>query len=458
MEVNIKRNTFLETKTCLSFLRNKLANKFGNATFESWFKTLQIEKETENSITISFRSEFIKEWVEINYRESLLEIINEEKPSIIKLLLVSKNNQEDQSVEEHNNIVTNIAPNDNYDSISLQLEPNQTFENFITDEENKMAFTAIKSLTNNSNLFNNIKFSYLYAGVGLGKSHLLNAAATELKKLKKSFIFLSSERFAYHYTRAIKNNDVISFKEKFDNLDYILIDDIQFLQKKKATSSELLHILENALIRGAKIIITGTKKIIEYSELNSKLKSLLSSGIITTIDNPRIELKKKIITNKCKILNFSLSNEIISYLANIKFSSIREIEGALNKIMVYTTLLNNKITIEDLTDIAGEFFNDTHANINIEPNYIIKKVAKHFHLTASTLISKARKKEIVFARDIAIYLTKNNCNLSLSEIGNYFGKRDHATILHAYKKITQKKTVDLTLKIEIDALQSILEH
>ena len=437
-----------------------LAQKFGKAVFDSWFKSLSLVEEGKNNIYFGVKSRFIKDWIIANYKEQFIAIVKQYKPNLLDVEIVVKIGEakvslESSSAGKNQEVISNvIRSNDNEDNFNANLDKKYTFDNFIVGEENKLSFTAINSFLANQELISSLNMMYIYSQVGLGKSHLLTALAHELKKRQNNFLFLTSERFTYHYTRFIRNSDLLGFKEKFQDIDFFLLDDLHFLQGKKSTQQEVLSIIEHLVQSNKKVVLVADRKFSDLNDFNHKLASLMSGGIVATISRPSLDLKERIIKHKCAINNYDLEQKLLPFLASQNFSSVREIEGAINKLMIYKNIFAKDITEENILPIIEDFITKQQIQ-KLNPEAMIKNIAKYFRVSVTELKSKNRKKELVLARNIAIYLIKEHTSLSLSEIGKYFSNRDHATILYSYNKIRSLQSLDLTLKFEID---KILEY
>ena len=234
----------------------------------------------------------------MNYREELLDIIKHYKPHLLDIDILVKKEQAENNVTPENKIekreetiVVKDQSNDNEDSFNANLDPRYTFDNFILGDENRLSYTSVRSFLSNSDMMNHLNIGYIYSNVGLGKSHLLSSLAHELKKSQYQFLFLTSERFTYNYSRFIRNANLLEFKEKFQELDFFLLDDLHFLQGKKATQQEVLNIVEHLISNNKKVLMVGDRKLGSLDNFNQKFISLMSSGIMTTIVNPGTLLK-----------------------------------------------------------------------------------------------------------------------------------------------------------------------
>ena len=440
---------------------NLLIKKFSKPTFDSWFSDLCLVSDNEHTICFSVRSRFIKEWILTNYIDGLREAVKFYKENLLDIEIIVRKKQENalEKVSCNNNeqIFNSNNSNDNEDSFSAKLDARYNFANFIVADENRMPYTAVRSFLSEEHVMQHLNSAYIYAKVGLGKTHLITALAHELQQQQKNFMFLTAERFTYHYSSHIRNSELLAFKEKFENIDFLLLDDIHFFQGKKATQQEVLNIVEYLINQNKKILFVSSKKLNDLKDFDQKLISIMSAGMVTTIAEPTASLKEKIIHKKCELNKYDLSPEIIKFLAAQNFATIREMEGAINKIMIYKNLFAKEINLDNISLIIEDFI--VKKNIKkINPENIIKYAAKYFRVSITELKSKNRKKELVLARNITIFLLKDNTTLSLREIGNLFSKRDHATVLYSYNKIKEMQNFDLTLKYEIEKIDNYIKN
>tara|TARA_A100001015_G_scaffold282527_1_gene346890 strand:- start:610 stop:1998 length:1389 start_codon:yes stop_codon:yes gene_type:complete len=429
---------------------DELQKKFGRDIFISWFGEVRLCEESDFSITLSVRLRFVKEWILVNHKEDLLEIIREQKPKLLDFDIIVRDKKEEESVDITKNIsdfkVANNV-NDNENSFSKKLDPRNIFDKFIVSEENKMAYMAAKSYLDSSSIAYDISSLYIYGETGLGKTHLLSSIAHELEENNLSYVFLSSERFSYFYQNSIRESKLIEFKEKFKDIDFFLLDDIHFLAGKKGTQQEIVNIIENLLANNKKVAFVGNCKLNLLNDFNVKLKSLISSGLSAEITAPKKNLKKDLICGMLEAHNFTLEEDFINLIANQEFSSIREIEGAIKKIVIYCNVLNQTLDKENLVEIISDFV-VVNSKKRQSPEDMMKMIARFYKISLAELKSKSRKKEIVNIRDMAIFLMKDLTQLSLMEIGDLFS-RDHATILYSVNKVKKIIAKDLTFKLEI---------
>ena len=436
---------------------NSLKSYYGESVYNGWFASLKLVVEESSSLTFSVKSRFIKEWIMVNYYDDLVDIAKKYKADLYKLDIIV--NSTEVTEEQNSEVQFKLKEqnvNDNNDVFSAKLDPRANFTNFIVGEENRVGFAALQSMISNNMYVNHINSVYIHSKVGLGKTHLLSAVAHELNKTDQKYIFISSERYVYHYSKAVANQDLMSFKERLYNIDYFLLDDLQFIQGKTGTQQELVNLVSFLVANNKKLIFTGDRKINDYKNLDIKLKSLLSGGMVAALSNAARDLREKIIRHKIIINKFSLPEKIINFLVEQSFFNVREIEGAINKIIIHQNILGEEVTINNIADIVKDFVVKTnYAEIN--PENIIKILSNHYKISVHEIKSKKRNKEIVYIRDIAIYLCKILTKLSLVEIGKVFA-RDHATILHSYRKTEKLMRTDLIIKLEIEKITEMMHN
>ena len=372
-----------------------------------------------------------------------------------------KNNTEseisDTNTSSQNSLETN---NDNVSFIKdsyLQynrIDPNKNFENFITGGSNKLAFEASKKVSKDIAHYNPL---YLYGGVGMGKTHLLNAIGLELKE-KNKVMFISAERFMYQFVKSIKSNEMVKFKEYFRNTDILLIDDIQFMNGKEAMQEEFFHTFNALLDKNSQIIISADRPPNKLTRIQERIKSRFSGGLVVDIQNPDYELRYKIIKSKTEELKLSYSNKVIISEEIQKFisteikTSIRELVGALNRIVSFTRIYNKVPTLSEVKIVLKDLLNLTENKVDIDTIQTI--VCKFYKISKNEMLSPRRSRYLVRPRQTAIYLAKMLTSKSLPEIGRSFSNRDHTTVIHSVKTIERLRKEDSELNINIDSLKS----
>lgn len=457
MEAKLEFNNKHNFSASWQSYQDSLKSYYGKAVFNGWFSSLALVMEESSALTFSVKSRFIKEWIIVNYHDDLVNIAKKYKEDLYKLDIIVKAEQASESVQNIDSVeVKKQNVNDNNDVFSAKLDPKSTFTNFIVGEENRVAFAAVKSMISNNIYMNHINSVYVHGKVGLGKTHLLSAVAHELNKTDKKYVFMSSERYVFHYSKAVANQELMSFKDKIYDVDYFLLDDLHFMQGKTGTQQELVNFISFLVANNKKIIFTGDRKINDLRDFDVKLKSILSGGIVASLNIAARELREKIIRHKIILNKFSLNEKIINFLAEQSFFNVREIEGSINKILIHQNILGEEVTSDNISDIVKDFIVKKHYK-DISPENIIKLLSTQYRISGHEIKSKKRNKDIVYVRDIAIYICKTMTKLSLADIGKIFA-RDHATILHSYRKTEKLLKKDLIIKLEIEKILDLVQN
>ena len=461
MKNNLQNNKPLEKKIDWQNIKKELRGKLGSDIFESWIKKIDLVDEFHNYILFSVSTRFIRDWIVSRYLDQILQTIKEYKKDLVRIEFIIKNNKDlDDSktnVSTKNHIEAN---NDNVSFIKdsyLQynrIDPNKNFENFITGGSNKLAFEASKKVSKDIAHYNPL---YLYGGVGMGKTHLLNAIGLELKE-KSKVMFISAERFMYQFVKSIKSNEMVKFKEYFRNTDILLIDDIQFMNGKEAMQEEFFHTFNALLDKNSQIIISADRPPNKLSRIQERIKSRFSGGLVVDIQNPDYELRYKIIKSRTEELKLSYSNQVIiseeiqKFLSSEIKTSIRELVGALNRIVSFTRIYNKVPNLSEVKIILKDLLNLTENKVDIDTIQTI--VCKFYKISKNEMLSPRRSRYLVRPRQTAIYLAKMLTSKSLPEIGRSFSNRDHTTVIHSVKTIERLRKEDSELNINIDSLKN----
>ena len=455
---NSKEN--LSNKIDWKVVQLEMKSKFGLDIYESWLKKIDFVDEFTNYILLSVSTRFIRDWITSRYLDQIFQIVKVYKKDIRRIeFLVSENkNILETNTEEKND--KEISKNQNISFIKdsyLQynrIDQNKKFENFIIGSSNKLAFEASKKVAENLAHYNPL---YLYGGVGMGKSHLLNAMGLRLKD-KNKVMFISAERFMYQFVKSIKSNEMVKFKDYFRNTDVLLIDDIQFMNGKEAMQEEFFHTFNALLDKGSQIILSADRPPNKLSRIQERIKSRFSGGLVVDIQNSDYDLRYKIVKNKIEELKILYSNqieiseEVQKFISSEIKTSIRELVGALNRILSYSRIYNKAPNISELKVILKDLLNLTENKVNIDQ--IQTSVCQFFKINKNEMLSARRSRYLVRPRQTAIYLAKILTSKSLPEIGRAFSNRDHTTVIHSVKTIEKLKKEDNELSINIDTLKN----
>jgi chromosomal replication initiator protein len=328
------------------------------------------------------------------------------------------------------------------------LNPSHTFEHFMVGGSNQFAYAAVKSVSEKAGEAYNPLF--IYGGVGLGKTHLMQAAGNVFQNQGKIVIYTTVEQFLNDFTRSIRNNTMERFREKYRKCDVMLIDDIQFLSNKESLQEELFHTFEALKGDGKQIMFTADKHPKKIAGLEARLQSRFEWGLVADIQPPELETKIAIIENKCEINKVKLNREIINYIATVIESNVREIEGILSKLHAYSQLMHVDIDLDFTKNVLKDQIKETRDNLTLD--IITKYVAKDLNIKPSEICSKGRSKNLVYARRISIYLCRELTQNTMPQLAKYFGMKDHTAISHTLKKINSLIEEDADFKTKIDEL------
>ncbi|MGV3278966.1 chromosomal replication initiator protein DnaA [Rickettsiales bacterium LUAb2] len=438
----------------------ELKNHLDDDSFEGWIKHLCYKSNNGYIAYLTAPSQFIKNWITGNYKEQILEAIKLQLPKITSLdITISTVNDFPASYESvNNNQNTNtIAASEtkNFNTLGFKLDPNYTFENFVVGKPNEFAYAAAKRIAEDTNVTFNPLF--IYGGVGLGKTHLMHSIAWHIIKSKqpRKFLYLSAEKFMQLYIKALRDKDIISFKEMFRSTDVLMIDDFQFISGKDQTQEEFFHSFNSLIEQSKQIILSADKSPSELSKIESRIMSRLNAGLVADIHATSYELRIGILETKTKQLKIKLPEDVIKFLASSITSNVRELEGALKRIIAKHELLHKKIDLEMAMNAVEDIIKTNNKTITIDE--IQKTVSEHFAVKFSDLLSNKRLKDIAHARQIGMYLAKKLTSMSFAEIGKKFGGKDHTTVLYAVNKIEELRKTDSETIKNINLLNKIIK-
>ena len=431
------------------------------ATFNTWFGGTNIQSIEDNILLISVPNSFAKEWLENKFNKFILKsirnflpeikdikfIISQIKNADLKIVRKKKPEEREELDADSQFDFTGVDQNTN-------LNPKYTLNDFIVGSANELAHAAVTSVISNLGTVYNPLF--IYGGVGLGKTHLIQALGNEVARLNKNKIvkYVSSEKFTSELVAAIQVKEMGKFKEEYRKWDLLIIDDIQFIAGREKTQEEFFHTFNALYERNKQIVISSDKPPKAISTLEDRLKSRFEGGMIADISYPDYETRLAIIKTKLVKKKVNLSNEIIEYVAQNFQKNIREMEGALNKIIIQTKINQNIITFDDVKKILQSSIHIPKKNISVKN--IIQTVAQYYSINEKQLFLKTRKQEIVKPRQIIMYLLRDELGLSYPSIGGKIGGRDHTTIIHACEKISDKVKNNVSLADEINTIRQII--
>ena len=438
----------------------EMKNKFGKDIFDSWLRKINFSGEFSNYILLNVSTRFLRDWITSRYLDQILQIVKSHKREIGRIEISVVDNNTDEKNYENKNEKKVVSSNNNVSFIKdfffqyNRIDPNKNFDNFIIGSSNKIAFEASKKVSEKTSHYNPL---YIYGGVGMGKTHLLNSIGLSLKDTQK-VMFISAERFMYQFVKSIKSNDMVKFKEYFRNADVFLIDDIQFMNGKETLQEEFFHTFNALLEKGSQIIISGDRPPNKLYKIQERIKSRFSGGLVIDIQQPDFELRYKIVKVKSEELKkyysdqINISEEIQKFISSEIKNSIRELVGALNRVVSFSRIYNKTPNLSETKIVLKDLLNLPENKVSVD--IIQSLVCKFFKISKNEMLSSRRSRYLVRPRQTAIYLTKILTSKSLPEIGREFSNRDHTTVIHSIKTIENLKKNDTELCANIDTLKN----
>ncbi len=462
--MKINKNNDKDNQETWDKVKNRLRKELGDTLYRSWLKPLKLKNINKNTIIFSAETSLVRDRVERQYTERIISIWSAERPGINNVEVSVEDDQHSKisslsNIENKNHKASspkNIRITSKEDILISSLDKRLTFENFVVGTPNELAFAAAKRVAEADFVpFNPL---FLYGGVGLGKTHLMNAIAWVIKKKNpdRKVVYISAEKFMYQFIKALRSKDVMNFKQEFRSVDVLMIDDVQFISGKEHTQEEFFHTFNALVDRGCQIVLSADKSPSDLEGMEERLKSRLGWGLVTDIQPTTYELRLGILQSRAESSGITFPREVLDFIAQKIKSNVRELEGALNRIIAHTTLVGKKITLENTIDVLSDILRANNKLITIED--IQKKVSEHFSVKMSEMFSARRSKSVVIPRQVAMYLSKELTNLSYPEIGRNFGGKDHTTIIHASKKIDKLLNENSHLSEDIKLLKSILSN
>ena len=421
---------------------------FGNDVYESWLKNINLKKEFNHYVVLTAPTRFVRDWIVSRYADKMLDIIKTFKKSIQRIeFFIEESKERSDKIDFRRDSQISSIENSllNYNRFNL----NNSFDNFMVGESNELAYTAARKVCTQSSHYNPL---FIYSVVGMGKTHLLNAIGLDIEN-SKQVMFISAERFMYHFIRSIKSNDMVKFKDFFRKANVFIIDDIQFVAGKEAMQEEFFHTFNALIERGSQIVVASDRSPSNLDRVQGRIKSRLSGGLVIDIQPPDLNLRIKILRSKFEDIkknfneNYNLNDEVFKFLATEITSSIREMVGALNRVLAFSKINTKSPNIYECKRILKDFINDNKKSINVES--IQNIVAVYFNLNIQEMLSPRRSRSLARPRQIAMYLAKKYTTNSLPDIGRKFSNRDHTTVIHAVKKIEELIKKDNEIKQNI---------
>lgn len=428
-------------------------------SFKNWFEHSKIKEFNNEKLKIEVKDDFNKYWIENNYVDLIKEAVKETTGADVSIEVNAISEQKDTTLYDSNKTRNDEAQKDELPTPNKLLDgilnENNTFETFVTGSGNQFAHAASLAVAESPAKAYNPFF--IYGGVGLGKTHLMQAIGHYVKKTKPdaNIVYLSSEKFTNDFINSIRDNKTEQFRNKYRNVDLLLIDDIQFLAGKEQTQEEFFHTF-NALHEAKKqIVMTSDRTPKDIPTLEDRLVNRFEWGLITDITPPDLETRIAILKKKCAEDGLNIPSDLLSYIANHISTNVRELEGALNRVIAYSNIVNEELTLDIVSEALKDIVRQP-AMKRLSIQDIQTAVGEHFNIDIEMFTSKSRKAAIALPRQIAMYLSREMTEYSLPNIGEKFGGRDHTTVIHAYDKIKKLAKDDPTMKRDLDAIKQKL--
>ncbi|MCS7200637.1 MAG: chromosomal replication initiator protein DnaA [Patescibacteria group bacterium] len=451
-----------QVETIWDQILNNIKNNVGSSIFNIWFSHFQPKNFNQGILKVEVPSKFVKDWLDKKFSQIIIRSIREIVPDVkgVELIVSSKEAEESAksvkkiSFSKKIDILTSQKKLSLFDvNPQTNLNPRYRFDNFVVGQSNELAFAACQSVANFCGRSHNPLF--IYGPVGVGKTHLLQASGNETLKVAKNLKvkYLTTEEFTNEFINSLRNHTVNDFREKFREVDLLILDDVQFLSGKNTSQEELFHTFNYLYNQSKQIIFSSDRPPKLISDIEERLRSRFEGGLVIDIQPPDYETRVAILKLKAQEKNVFLDDEIYDLIAKRITNNIRELEGALSNIIFNFHQMNQKITIEKVEELLKKFSKEYYRKIN--PKKIIKAVSEHYEIKEDDILKKNRTKHLTRARQCVIYFLREITQLSYTSIGEML-KKDHTTIIYSYEKIVEELKKNPELNQDIETIKSKL--
>lgn len=460
-------------------VRGRLRVDVGEAAFRSWLKPLTLVGVRDGVVRMAVPTRFMRDWVAGNYAERIRGLwLNENtgvrtveivvQPTVRPSVKPNSSLTPGKDIRDHETEPVKERGADQQArtgavlgadgarrDFSAPLDPRFTFENFVVGKPNELAYAAARRVADADSVpFNPL---FLYGGVGLGKTHLMHAIALHIKKRdpNRQIIYLSAEKFMYQFVRALRTKDIMAFKEQFRSVDVLMVDDVQFIAGRSATQEEFFHTFNALADQNRQVVISADKSPSDLEGVEERMRSRLGWGLVADIHPTTYELRLGILQSKAEHLRVAVPPKVLEFLAHKITSNVRELEGALNRLVAHATLVGRSATLETVQEVLHDLLRANDRRVTIEE--IQKRVAEHYNVRIADMHSARRARSVARPRQVAMFLAKQLTSRSLPEIGRRFGGRDHTTVMHAVRKVEELKATDSGFAEDVELLRRMLE-
>jgi len=449
---------------------DRLRTEFDDSVFNSWFKPLALVNVADGCAVMAAPTRFMRNWLESNYADRIRHAWAFENPEVtdINIIVLSAFAKGDGAVTRSPAAAPEAGLSEGparrptpprerpvrADDFGAPLDPRFTFDSFVVGKSNELAYAAARRVAENKDVHFNPLF--LHSGVGLGKTHLMHAIAWANRERfpDRRVVYLSAEQFMYQFISSIRYKDTMSFKQKFRSVDLLMIDDLQFIANKESTQEEFFHTFNALIDHSRQVIISADRSPTDMDGIEERIRSRLGWGLVADIHPTEYELRLGILQQKAnKVPEVEINQQVLEFLARRITSNVRELEGALNRMIAHATLIGRPITLEMTQEVLQDLLRANVRRVTIDE--IQRRVADYFNIRLSDLLSSRRARQVARPRQVAMYLAKQLTAKSLPDIGRQFGGRDHTTVMHAVKRIDELRLTDSVLDEDIQHLERI---
>ena len=448
-------------------VKGRLRDEVGDAAYRSWLRPITVHQIHDGAVRLALPTRFMRDWVATHYAERIRTLWGAENPTIRTVEIVVDGVRTTVPAAAAAATIGKSFPpqlpalpaapaaSADAEELGASLDPRFTFANFVVGKPNEFAYAAAQRVAEADRVSFNPLF--LYSGVGLGKTHLMHAVAWHIREHNpaRKVLYLSAEKFMYRFIRALRDQNTMAFKEQFRSVDVLMIDDVQFIAGKDATQEEFFHTFNSLVDQGRQIVISADKSPSDLEGLEERLRSRLNCGLVADIHPTTYELRLGILQQKAEQMGAALPPKVLEFLAHKIASNVRELEGALNRVVAHAQLVGRAITLESTQEVLHDLLKASERRISIEE--IQKRVAEYFNIKLAEMSSARRSRQVARPRQVAMYLAKQLTSRSLPEIGRKFGGRDHTTVMHAVKKVEELSLSDQNFAEDIELLRRMLQ-
>lgn len=450
----------------------RLRAEFDEGIYNSWFRPLALVNVDQGCAIMAAPTRFMRNWLESNYADRIRSAWNVENPDVndINIIVLSafkgaeaETGQQDYAIAApvgaaakkgpaKKKIIEVASMSESESEFGAPLDSRFTFESFVVGKSNELAYAAARRVAENDDVHFNPLF--LHGGVGLGKTHLMHAIAwaNQEKFPDRRVVYLSAEQFMYQFVSSIRFKDTMAFKKKFRSVDLLMIDDLQFIANKDSTQEEFFHTFNTLIDHHRQVVISADRSPTDMEGIEERIRSRLGWGLVADIHPSDYELRLGILQQKANsVPEVDIDLQVLSFLARRINSNIRELEGALNRMIAHATLIGRPITLDMTKEVLQDLLRANDRRVTVDE--IQRRVADYFNIRLSDLLSARRARAVARPRQVAMYLSKQLTSKSLPEIGRQFGGRDHTTVMHAVKRIDELRQTDSILEEDIQHLE-----